>query len=82
MGHSRSIFAVALGVAVALAATAATTDAQRTAAGTDSTIGDVAPAFIGRGATRYGRVADPIRVSDYHGKTIVLAYFFQARTPG
>jgi peroxiredoxin len=25
---------------------------------------------------------DPVRLRDFHGKTVVLAFFYQARTPG
>lgn len=80
MGLLRSRSAPALGLAFALAASAAASGAQQTATG--PTIGAVAPAFSGRGATRHGRVADPIQLSDYRGKTIVLAFFFRARTSG
>jgi cytochrome oxidase Cu insertion factor (SCO1/SenC/PrrC family) len=45
-------------------------------------IGAVAPDFELPGATRYGVLAQPVRLSDYKGKTVVLAFFFRARTPG
>jgi cytochrome oxidase Cu insertion factor (SCO1/SenC/PrrC family) len=45
-------------------------------------IGAVAPAFTMKGATRYGTLARPIRLSDFKGKTVVLAFFYQARTSG
>ena len=45
-------------------------------------VGDVAPDFELPGATRYGLLRDPIRLSDYRGQTVVLAFFFQARTRG
>ena len=45
-------------------------------------IGAVAPDFSLRGATRYGVLANPIRLSDFKGKTVVLAFFYQARTKG
>jgi AhpC/TSA family len=45
-------------------------------------IGAVAPAFTMRGATRYGTLARPIHLSDYRGKTVVLAFFYKARTSG
>ena len=66
-----------------LAALAAPAGAQQPAAApAPSMVGQMAPDFSGRGATRYGRVADPIQVKDYRGKTIVLAFFFRARTSG
>lgn len=45
-------------------------------------IGSVAPDFTLPGATRYGLLKTPIRLSDYRGQTVVLAFFFQARTKG
>lgn len=45
-------------------------------------IGAVAPDFELPGATRFGTLANPVRLSDYQGKTVVLAFFFRARTPG
>ncbi|PYP18867.1 MAG: hypothetical protein DMD54_04280 [Gemmatimonadetes bacterium] len=34
------------------------------------------------GATRYGTLKPPLRLSDYKGKTVVLAFFYKARTKG
>jgi hypothetical protein len=45
-------------------------------------IGAVAPDFALPGGTRYGVLKDPIRLSDFKGKTVVLAFFFRARTRG
>lgn len=45
-------------------------------------IGAIAPDFELPGATRYGVLREPIRLSDFQGKTVVLAFFFRARTPG
>jgi hypothetical protein len=45
-------------------------------------IGAVAPDFSLPGATRYGTLRDPIRLSHFQGKTVVLAFFFRARTRG
>jgi peroxiredoxin len=45
-------------------------------------VGAVAPDFALPGATRYGVLKDPIRLSDFKGKTVVLAFFFRARTRG
>ncbi|MSR07150.1 MAG: hypothetical protein EXR93_08815 [Gemmatimonadetes bacterium] len=45
-------------------------------------IGAVAPDFAMPGATRYGVLRDPIKLSDFKGKTVVLAFFFRARTRG
>ncbi len=45
-------------------------------------VGEVAPDFELPGATRHGVLAEPFRLSDYKGETVVLAFFFRARTPG
>ena len=45
-------------------------------------VGAVAPDFSLPGATRYGTLKNPVRLSDYKGKTVVLAFFFKARTRG
>jgi peroxiredoxin len=42
----------------------------------------MAPDFALPGATRYGRLQNPVKLSDYRGETVVLAFFFQARTKG
>ncbi len=45
-------------------------------------VGTVAPDFTLTGATRYGVIREPIHLSDFKGKTVVLAFFFKARTRG
>jgi hypothetical protein len=45
-------------------------------------VNDVAPDFSLTGATRYGLLKNPVRLSDYRGRTVVLAFFYQARTKG
>ena len=45
-------------------------------------LGQPAPDFALPGATRYGLLRERIRLSELHGKTIVLAFFYQARTKG
>lgn len=45
-------------------------------------VGAVAPDFAIPGATRYGVLRDPVRLSDFRGKTVVLAFFPRARTQG
>jgi peroxiredoxin len=45
-------------------------------------VGAVAPDFVLPGATRFGVLRDPVRLSDFRGKTVVLAFFFRARTRG
>ena len=45
-------------------------------------VGTLAPDFAIPGATRYGLLANPVRISDFRGKTVVLAFFYRARTKG
>ena len=45
-------------------------------------VGQQAPDFALTGATRYGVLKDPVRLSSVRGKTVVLAFFFKARTRG
>ena len=45
-------------------------------------VGAAAPDFSMPGATRFGTLKNPARLSDYKGKTVVLAFFFKARTRG
>jgi peroxiredoxin Q/BCP len=45
-------------------------------------VGTVAPDFSLPAATIAGVGAQPARLSDYKGKTVVLAFFFRARTKG
>ena len=79
----RSVFAM---VGAALVATAPAARAQNppaaAAAVTVLDIGAVAPDFSLTGATRFGILKDPVRLSDFKGKTVVLAFFFRARTRG
>ncbi|MGH7547538.1 MAG: hypothetical protein ACREMM_05115 [Gemmatimonadales bacterium] len=45
-------------------------------------VGVNAPDFALPGATRYGVLKNPVRLSDFKGKTVVLAFFYKARTKG
>ena len=45
-------------------------------------VGDVAPDFELPAAVRHGVLAEPVSLSDYEGETVVLAFFFRARTKG
>jgi len=45
-------------------------------------VGAAAPDFSIPGATRFGTLKNPVKLSDYKGKTVVLAFFFKARTRG
>ena len=45
-------------------------------------VGEMAPDFELAGATRHGVLRDRVRLSDYRGETVVLAFFFRVRTRG
>jgi hypothetical protein len=67
---------------VAAAAIASPASGQAAADTTSPAIGAVAPDFSLPGGTRYGLLKAPVRLSDYRGQTVVLAFFYQARTKG
>jgi hypothetical protein len=68
---------------LALASVPAVLAGQRTAPNAAPLeVGVVAPDFTMNGATRYGVLAKPVHLSDFKGKTVVLAFFFKARTSG
>jgi peroxiredoxin Q/BCP len=67
------------------AATASVASAQTPAPGSAATapnVGDMAPDFSLPGATRFGLLKDPVKLSDFRGQTVVLAFFPKARTKG
>ena len=45
-------------------------------------VGAVAPDFSLPGATRYGLLRDPVRLSDFRGKTVIMAFYYRSRTRG
>lgn len=45
-------------------------------------VGVEAPDFELAAATRTGVLEKPVRLSDFRGKTVVLAFFYRVRTPG
>jgi peroxiredoxin Q/BCP len=63
------------------AATPACASAQE-GSGDFLAVGEMAPDFALPGATRYGVLEEPVRLSDYRGDTVVLAFFFKVRTKG
>lgn len=45
-------------------------------------VGTMAPDFTLPGATRYGLLKQPVKLSELKGQTVVLAFFPKARTKG
>jgi AhpC/TSA family len=83
---NRARIAASTAIAAASIASAGSAHAQAVAAAATVPAGpavnDVAPDFTLMGADRYGLLKTPIKLSDYRGRTVVLAFFFQARTKG
>ena len=72
---------VALALAMTVAASPDGAKAQEAGMGLVE-VGAMAPEIEMTGATRHGVLRDKIRLSDYRGKTVVLAFFFRVRTRG
>jgi peroxiredoxin Q/BCP len=75
------MFRQAVPLTIALAFAASPIRAQQPAT-PDLAVGSVAPDFTLPGATRYGVLKAPIHLGDFKGKTVVLAFFYKARTKG
>ncbi len=69
-----------MAAAVALAVAPSVAVAQQAESG--HKVGDVAPDFTLRGVTMDGPMKEAIKLSSYKGNTVVLAFFFKARTKG
>ena len=79
---SNRLVVAAFSAALASVVVPHTLPAQEKPAEMGPKVGDVAPDFSLAGATRYGLLKNPVRLSDYKGETVVLAFFFKARTRG
>ncbi|HXV86982.1 MAG TPA: hypothetical protein VD793_09795 [Gemmatimonadales bacterium] len=77
-----TVSALLMGAAVASPALAQNPPAPTQQQTPPLEVGVVAPDFALPGATRHGVLREPVRLSDYKGKTVVLAFFFRARTRG
>jgi hypothetical protein len=77
---------VALGLVPALLVLGTAASAQQPSPPADAppmpAVGDMAPDFAIRGATRYGLLGESRRLADFRGQTVVLAFFVVARTRG
>ena len=75
-------------VLAALAASAQSLSAQAAASAAPPqtteplAVGAMAPEFSLAGATRFGVLDQPVNLSDFKGKTVVVAFFPRARTRG
>ncbi len=77
----RNARVAALGVALFGAVAGAQQPAPGSAA-TAPEVGQNAPDFSLPGGTRYGLLKNPVKLSDYRGQTVVVAFFPKARTKG
>lgn len=75
---------VAAALAISLASSAGAQQPQPadSAAAPIPAVGDVAPDFTFRAINRDGIAANPTRLADYRGQTVVLWFFIKARTRG
>ena len=79
---TRSRTRLAVAAVLALAASAAGAQQPAPSGNPPPEIGSMAPDFARPGATRYGLLRDSVRLSDFRGKTVVLGFFYKARTKG
>lgn len=85
--YASNIMKIQLAVLLVASLVMGSASAGAQTAGTASPVkrpaaGEVAPDFALAGATRYGLLRNPVRLADYRGTTVVLAFFYQARTKG
>ena len=78
----RPSLAMLMPLAAALVASPTPAPAQELKPPEPLAVGAAAPDFALPGATRYGVLRAPIHLSDFKGKTVVLAFFYKARTKG
>ena len=74
--------AVAAVLVAAVSTAAAAQAAKPGSAAFAPEVGATAPDFSLSGSTRYGLLKDPVKLSDFRGQTVVLAFFPKARTKG
>ena len=76
-----AIAAVAAGMLVGAAPARAQAPVPGSAATAPDT-GTIAPDLTLPGSTRFGLLREPIKLSNFRGQTVVLAFFPKARTKG
>jgi peroxiredoxin Q/BCP len=78
----RQMVQIALAVLLGASSTAVAQQSQPGSAATAPDTGQMAPDFTLPGATRYGLLRDPVKLSSLRGQTVVIAFFPKARTKG
>ena len=84
MAHSMTRRTVQLAIVITACAAsyAAAQEPKPGSAAFAPTVGQMAPDFALPGATRYGLIKDPVKLGDFRGQTVVIAFFPKARTKG
>jgi thioredoxin-dependent peroxiredoxin len=77
-----AVAAAAAVVALTPVSAAGAQTPQPGSAATAPDVGQMAPDFSLPGATRYGLLKNPVKLSDFRGQTVVVAFFPKARTKG
>jgi len=81
--HQRRTLQIALAVLVGATSSALGQEAPKPgSAATAPDTGQMAPDFTLPGATRYGLLKEPMKLSNFRGQTVVIAFFPKARTKG
>jgi peroxiredoxin Q/BCP len=81
--HQRRTVQIALAVLVGATSSALAQEPPKPgSAATAPDTGQMAPDFTLPGATRFGLLKDPMKLSSFRGQTVVLAFFPKARTKG
>lgn len=81
--HQRRPVQIALAVLVGMTTSAFAQEPPKPgSAATAPDTGQMAPDFTLPGATRYGLLKEPMKLSNFRGQTVVLAFFPKARTKG
>jgi len=82
MSHLRRTGGLAAALLAGAAAVLAAQQPQPGSAASAPEVGAMAPDFTLPGSTRYGLLQQPIKLSEFRGQTVVLAFFPKARTKG
>jgi len=77
-----STSALALSAIAAAAQQPAAAPPQPGSAAFAPSVGQAAPEFSLPGATRFGVLKEPVRLTDFRGQIVILAFFPKARTKG
>ena len=82
LSSTRRTVRIALAILAGATSTLVAQTPQPGSAATAPDTGQMAPDFTLPGATRFGVLKDPMKLSDFRGQTVVLAFFPKARTKG